>query len=145
MKPGKIIPKRISRALMEYELIKKGDRVLLALSGGKDSMTMAWFLSSMASSFPENFSVEAVHVTAPWEEEKLPLWISRTCKDWHIPLTLLPLDNQKIKRPGCHSCSRLRRKALLTFGAEKGFNRIALGHHMEDCLTTYLINLVYQP
>jgi tRNA 2-thiocytidine biosynthesis protein TtcA len=146
VKPEKIIPKRISRALMEYNLVKKGDSVLLALSGGKDSMVMAWFLNRMCRSFPTSFTLSAVHVSSPWEGGALSRWIGEKCKLWGIPYTDLPLSSIREslrEKPDCSYCSRLRREALLTYAVQKGFNSLALGHHMDDSLTTALINLTY--
>ncbi|MDC7220462.1 MAG: ATP-binding protein [Spirochaetales bacterium] len=147
MKPEKILPKRISRALEEYELIAEGDRVILALSGGKDSLAMAWFMGRMASCWIRPFTVEAVHVRAPWEGEALADGIGQICADWALPYREIPLLQTDLKEPEemcCSHCARLRRQALLSYASREGFQSLALGHHMEDCLETFLMNMVYQ-
>ncbi|MDC7223407.1 MAG: tRNA 2-thiocytidine biosynthesis TtcA family protein [Spirochaetales bacterium] len=145
MKPEKLLPKRLSRALDEYQMINEGDRIILALSGGKDSLAMARFLSRMAPRWIRPFTVEAVHVRAPWEGKALPEWIKQTCADWNLPYREIPLSDTTLSPEGmnCSACSRHRRRALLTLADREGFHSIALGHHMEDSLETFLMNMIY--
>ena len=143
MKPEKILPKRINRAIGEYGLIEKDNRVLIALSGGKDSLALARFLPPLGRSGPVPFTFRAVHVKAPWENPEISQLNEELCGKWNIPYEEIPL-NPREEGMNCVLCSRLRRKALLTYGSQEDFDSIALGHHMEDCLETFLMNLIYQ-
>ena len=143
MKPDKLLPKRINRAIGEYDLVTGKDRVLIALSGGKDSLALARFLPPLGQSGPIPFTTEAVHVKAPWENENTSLRNRMLCERWGIPYHEIPL-NPREEGMTCSLCARLRRKALLTYASQEDFSSVALGHHMEDCLETFLMNLVYQ-
>ncbi len=143
MEPEKILPKRINRALLEYRLIGEGDRVLIALSGGKDSLALARFLTPLGASGPLPFTVGALHVKAPWEGEALSRNNGALCRRWNLPYEEIPLEAPE-RDMTCSLCARHRRKALLTHAAREGWDAVALGHHMEDCLETFLMNLVYQ-
>jgi len=143
MKPEKILPRRINRAMGEYELIREGDRVLIALSGGKDSLALCRFLTPLAASGPLPFRVKAVHVKAPWEGDGLSRNNAALCDRWNLPYEEIPLEAPE-EGMTCALCARYRRKALLSYAAREEWDAVALGHHMEDCLETFLMNLVYQ-
>ena len=143
MKPEKLLPKRINRAIGEYGLIQKKDKVLIALSGGKDSLALTRFLPPLGRSGPLPFSAGAVHVKAPWEDPEISRLNRKLCGKWDIPYEEIPL-NPREEGMNCVLCSRLRRKALLSYGSRENFDSVALGHHMEDCLETFLMNLIYQ-
>ena len=142
-----LLSKRLSRALMEYNLISPGDRVLLALSGGKDSLALAWFLGRMAGSFPVPFSIHALHVRSEVHPPGLAAALETMMAEWGIPLTVLDQPIRDSLKPGenpnCFICARKRREALLRYASDEGFQAIALGHHMDDILCTLLMNMVW--
>ncbi len=132
----------------EYGLLADGDRILLALSGGKDSMAMAALMAARARIYRPEIQVEAAHVTMENVPYQADLDFMRTfCEGMGLKLHILATsfdestDRRKTK---CFLCARYRRKALFGFAVERGFNKVALGHHQDDFLTTMLMNLVYE-
>ncbi len=142
-----LLSRRISRAILEYKLIEKDDRLLMAISGGKDSLTLAWFLSRMAPSFLLPFQIKAVHVRSSIQPVDISDSLKKLCLDWGLPLTILE-DNvsqslQPNQAPSCFLCARSRRKNLLHHAQQEGFNTLVLGHHMDDCLQTLFMNMLW--
>lgn len=145
----KFLSRKITRALLAYRMISKGERVLVAVSGGKDSMSLAWFLRRMCSRFPIPFEIHAVHLvsdigSAVANQKK----VSAFCKMWDIPLSVQNLDVKANLVPGkklsCYWCSTLRRMALIEFARGLGVRVIALGHHQDDILETFLMNGLFK-
>jgi tRNA 2-thiocytidine biosynthesis protein TtcA len=143
-----LLSKRVTRAIMEYELINKNDRVLIALSGGKDSLLLCWLLSRMSRSFPIPFTVHALHVSSEVHPPPLAPALTSLMEEWGIPYTILTRELKSHLRHGqdfnCFLCARKRREALLTFAQENQYETIALGHHMDDLLQTLLMNMTWQ-
>jgi tRNA(Ile)-lysidine synthase TilS/MesJ len=143
-----LLSKRISRAIMEYGLIEKNDKVLIALSGGKDSLALCWLLNRMSRSFPIPFSVHALHVRSEVHPPELGATVSSLMNEWEIPHTILSSEIKNKLRPGqdfnCFLCSRSRRETLLNFAREHDFRVLALGHHMDDLLQTLIMNMTWQ-
>ncbi len=143
-----LLSKRLSRALMEYTMISPGDRILMALSGGKDSLALAWFLGRMAGSFPIPFSVHALHVRSEVHPPALAPALEIMMAEWKIPLTVLDQPIRSSLRqgedPNCFICARKRREALLRYAGEEHYQAVALGHHMDDILCTLLMNMIWK-
>jgi len=139
------VDKRITRAIMEYGLIVPGDRVLIALSGGKDSLALAWNLSHKTRGFPRSFSVEALHIVTGFADSEQPEILKELLAGWGMNLRIIPHPAAKEAKegqpPSCYGCARSRRRILLETAVEGGFNKIALGHHMDDSLITLLMNM----
>jgi tRNA(Ile)-lysidine synthase TilS/MesJ len=139
------IDKRVTRAVFEYGLIEEGDRILLALSGGKDSLTLAWNLARKAAGFPIRFEVEALHLATGFEDAGRPEEMRRLLDGWDMKFRVVEHPSSRDIAPGrppdCFSCSRGRRRALLEEAARGGFSKVALGHHMDDSLITLLMNM----
>jgi len=139
------VDKRITRAIMEYSLIDSGDRVLIAVSGGKDSLAMAWNLARKARGFPRSFSAEALHLVTGFADPLQPERLRELLAGWGLTLRVLrhpAAEEAKAGRPpSCYGCARDRRRILLEAAAAGGFNKIALGHHMNDSLITLLMNM----
>ena len=133
------VEKRVSRALSEYRLIEAGDRVLVAVSGGKDSLALAWALAKKARGWPVPFEAAALHLDTGFSEPGLPGRLAELCGSWGLSLETLPHPPAE----ECFGCSRGRRRALLEYASERGFSKVALGHHMDDALATLLMNMVY--
>lgn len=132
----------------EYGLLADGDRILLALSGGKDSMAMAVLMAARARIYRPSIQVEAVHVTMENVPYRADLDFMRTfCDRVGLKLHILATsfdESTDTRKTKCFLCARYRRKALFSFAVERGFNKVALGHHQDDFLTTMLMNLVYE-
>ncbi len=139
------VDKRITRAIMEYGLIAPGDRVLIALSGGKDSLALAWNLARKARGFPIPFTAESVHLVTGFADLQQPERLKALLKDWGMNLRILPhpaaKEAEEGRPPSCYGCARDRRRILLEEAVSGGFNKVALGHHMDDSLITLLMNM----
>lgn len=132
----------------EFGLIKEGDRVLLGLSGGKDSILLATLLARLKRYAPFDFTFKAV--TVDYGRGGEYDYIFKYCKENNIPYELYRTDIYKIleenKREGtvyCSFCSRMRRGALYSKALEGGYNKIALAHHLDDAAESFMMNLTY--
>lgn len=142
--------KLFHRACANYGLLADGDRVLVALSGGKDSLMLTRLLAQQSRILKPRIEVEAVHVimdNIPYETERT--YLEQFCKNEGIKLTILhtSFDAEraaKSKKPHCFLCSWHRRKAIFQYATENNFNKVALGHHQDDFLVTMLLNLTYE-
>ncbi|MCD6099642.1 MAG: hypothetical protein J7K33_03560, partial [Candidatus Marinimicrobia bacterium] len=133
------------RSLYRYALIKPGERVLLAVSGGVDSMVMAHLFARLRDSSSDNFYLEAVHVVIPevkLSEENMSK-MCRYLEEWKVPLTVIEGKIRRGYKFGCYVCSKERRKKMLLHYYEKRFSALAIGHNEEDYIETGLLNLIF--
>lgn len=141
----KRVSRKIDKSIFGYGLLQEGDRVLVGLSGGKDSITLAHQLALKARGFVIPFTVEAMHIRTEYADEEGLVRMRAFASDAGIPLHEKRLSvNDRLKpgrRMNCYWCSTQRRTELLSFARENSFNRIALGHHMDDILETLLLNM----
>jgi tRNA 2-thiocytidine biosynthesis protein TtcA len=141
----KAILKLAEKAVRRYSLISPGDRVLVAVSGGKDSSTLAWALSALKPALGFEYELRAVHISTDFcaccKKSKLQALLG----SWGIPFddVFVPVIGRL--KPGrsmnCYWCSTQRRTELIRYALDKGFSRIALGHHMDDILETLFMNM----
>lgn len=142
------IKKRFNEGCVQYGLLDDGDRILVALSGGKDSLMMCRLMAERARIFRPKIVVEAIHVTM----ENIPYqsdtdWLEKFCEELGINLHVVRTrfeERENEKKPKCFLCSWHRRKALFEFAVKNGFNKIALGHHQDDIITTWLMNISFE-
>ena len=144
----KRILRRVGEVVHDYKLIEEGDRILVGLSGGKDSWALLEVLELLRRRAPVAFEVHGVTVD-PGFPKFDPDRIAEVCEAKGIPHHVLsaPIDALIRQRPEatpCIICSRLRRGVLYTFAKERGFTKIALGHHLDDLLETLLLNLFFE-
>ena len=137
-----------NKALRQYQLIDDNDRVLIALSGGKDSLFLVDRLARRRSVFRPRFQVEAVHVRMTnIDYESSAEYLHNFCAEREVPFHLLTTSfdasTDRRKEP-CFLCSWNRRKQIFNLAQAEGFQKIALGHHMDDILHTTLMNLLFQ-
>ena len=138
---------QIKKAIYHYGMIREGDRVVVAFSGGKDSFTLLWSLYLLRRSLPLNFDLAAIFVQLGWPME-IPV-MEDFCRNLEVPFYVLETDIAKIvfeeRQEGSHCaiCSHLRRGALHNKTLEIGFNKVALGHHLDDVLETFFMSLIY--
>lgn len=142
------IQRKFNKGCVDYGLLEDGDRILIALSGGKDSLMLCKLLAERSRIFRPQIRVEAAHVVMdniPYESDRS--YLEQFCKDLGIPFHLLhsrfdeSTDPRKTK---CFLCAWNRRKTLFSFAQEEGFNKVALGHHQDDILTTWLMNITFE-
>jgi tRNA 2-thiocytidine biosynthesis protein TtcA len=139
----------VGKAIADYSMIEAGDRVMVCLSGGKDSYTMMDMLLSLQRSAPIHFELVAVNLDQKqpgFPSEVLPRYLAELGVAFHVieqntysvVKRVIP-DGQTM----CGLCSRLRRGALYRYAAEHGFTKIALGHHRDDMVETLLLNMFF--
>lgn len=132
---------------MKYGLVKEGDRVLVGLSGGKDSLVLLDILTHCRKHAPFHFDITAVHVSATGIGYKADVsYLAQLCSEMNINLQISEINidltiNQK-KAP-CFVCSWARRKELFRTAGKLKCNKLALGHHMDDALETLILNMMY--
>ncbi len=148
----KRITMRFHKACADYGLIEDGDRILVGLSGGKDSLALLELLGRRQKIYVPRFSVVAAHVVV--EEigyQSDTEYLSAFCKEQdvefqcvHTHLIPSPSPKAREEKNHCFLCSWYRRKALFDLAQELGCNKLALGHNKDDIVETLLMNLVYQ-
>lgn len=143
----KRLEKRFRRALTTYQLIEDGDRVLVALSGGKDSLFLLEALAKRSCIFKPRFKVEAVHVrmrNISYESDSS--YLQKFSENLGVKLHILEteFDPQTDRRKSpCFLCSWYRRKAIFELAQAIGCNKLALGHHNDDIMHTAIMNLMF--
>lgn len=148
-KLAKRLRRQVGQAIQDYRMIEQGDKVLVALSGGKDSWTMLDVLLQLREAAPVAFELVAVNLDQKqpdFPEQVIPDY----CRSIGVPFHILEQDTYSVvkrvvpeDKTMCGLCSRLRRGALYRYARENGFTRIALGHHQDDIVATFFLNLFH--
>ncbi|MGH8090701.1 MAG: tRNA 2-thiocytidine(32) synthetase TtcA [Rudaea sp.] len=148
-KLAKRLRRQCGQAIADFNMIEDGDRIMVCLSGGKDSYTMLMLLRQLQAKAPVRFELVAVHLDQKqpgYDADVLPAYL----KSIDMPFRILEQDTYSvIKRvvpegkTMCGLCSRLRRGALYSFAEREGFTKIALGHHRDDIVETLFLNLFH--
>lgn len=137
------------KAIADFNMIQRGDRVMVCLSGGKDSFTMLTILEHLRRRSGNKFEVFAFTL-----DQAQPGWDDSTLRNWlankNIQYEILTRDTYSIVKEKvpegktyCSLCSRLRRGIIYRYAEEKGFNKIALGHHRDDMIRTLMMSILY--
>ncbi len=138
---------RIKKAITDYGMISEGDRVAVGMSGGKDSTSLLHALALISRSAPVKFELEAVYIDLGWPMD-VPL-LEEFCCSRDVALHVVKTDIAEIvfqvradKNP-CAICAHLRRGAFHSKALELGCGKVALGHHLDDVIETFFMNLFY--
>jgi tRNA 2-thiocytidine biosynthesis protein TtcA len=145
----KRLQRNTAQAITDFNMIDEGDRVMVCLSGGKDSFTLLDILMALQKRAPIRFELLAVNL-----DQKQPGFPQHVLPDYAkqigVPLHVIEQDTYRVVKrlipegkTTCSLCSRMRRGALYRFAAENGITRIALGHHRDDIIETLFLNLFY--
>jgi tRNA 2-thiocytidine biosynthesis protein TtcA len=130
---------------MERNLIAEGDRILIAVSGGKDSTVMAWALSALRPALRRQYSLEALHISSDFCACCKKSALAERLAEWGVPFRdlFVPVIGRLKEgaKMNCYWCSTQRRTELLRYALGNGFNKIALGHHLDDILETFFMNM----
>ncbi|HHF7348094.1 TPA: tRNA 2-thiocytidine(32) synthetase TtcA [Legionella feeleii] len=137
------------KAIADFNMIQRGDRVMVCLSGGKDSFSLLTLLHTLRRRSNNKFELFAFTLDQAqpgWDDSKLHAWL----KERNIPYEILTRDTYSIVKEKipegktyCSLCSRLRRGIIYRYAEEHGFNKIALGHHRDDLIRTLMMSILY--
>jgi len=144
--PEYYISKKCGRAIADYSLINDGDKIVVAVSGGKDSLTLLKVLNDRLSFLPIKYELLAVHIDMGYpcmHPKLLARYFKKEGYKYHIE-KLDILKGKTRKDISCFWCSWNRRKALFEVAHKYGFKKVALGHHKDDIIETILLNLFFQ-
>ena len=148
-KLAKRLRHQVGRAIADFGMIEEGDKVMVCLSGGKDSYTLLDILLQLQKKAPVRFDLVAVNLDQKqpdFPEHVLPAYLAAQ----GVPYKILEQDTYSVVtrvvpegKTLCSLCSRLRRGALYTYAEQQGFTKIALGHHRDDLVATFFLNLFF--
>ncbi len=140
------ITKKVGKAAWDYKMLKDGDKIIVAVSGGKDSLSLLRIMQERVKYVPVRHEIVACHVdmgfkwmdtgalVAHFEKESVPYVITKPAEDW----------KGGEDAPRCFWCSWNRRKALFNLARDIGATKIAFAHHMDDIVETMMLNLIFQ-
>ncbi|QOC24114.1 tRNA 2-thiocytidine(32) synthetase TtcA [Wenzhouxiangella sp. AB-CW3] len=145
----KRLRRQVGKAVTDYAMIADGDRVMVCLSGGKDSYAMLDLLLGLKQAAPIEFDLVAVNLDQKqpgFPEHVLPEYLESLGVEWHVIEKDTYSIVQRVLPEGkttCGLCSRLRRGTLYEFARRHGMTRVALGHHLNDIVETFFLNLFH--
>jgi tRNA 2-thiocytidine biosynthesis protein TtcA len=142
---SELVRKFVIKTVMERSLINEGDRILIAVSGGKDSSVLSWALSAIKPALKFDYELAGLHISTDFCACCKKTVLHQRLEEWGIPFTDLSVPVigrlKEGKKMNCYWCSTQRRAELLKYAVENGFNKIALGHHLDDIVETFFMNL----
>ncbi len=139
----------VRRGVDDYEMINEGDKIAVGVSAGKDSLTLLCALAQLRIFYPKKFELCAITVDMGFEGTDFSP-IKKLCEELNVEYHIVPTQISKVifevrkeKNP-CSLCAKMRRGALYGYAAEIGFNKVALGHHFDDVVETFMLNLFFE-
>ena len=138
----------VRRCVDDYNMISEGDKIAVGVSGGKDSLVLLVLLAGLREDLNKPFELEAISIDMGLGMDYSP--IQELCDQIRVPYTVVKteiapiiFDHRTEKNP-CSMCSKMRRGALNQAILDKGFNKLALGHHYDDAVETFVMNLLFE-
>ena len=139
----------VRRAVDDYNMIEEGDRIAVGISGGKDSLTLLAALAEMRRFYPKKYEIVAITIDmgfdgVDWSE------VAELCRRLKVEYRVVKTDIAKIifdvrkESNPCSLCARMRRGSLHAAAQELGCNKVALGHHYDDAIETFMMNLFFE-
>lgn len=139
----------VRRALDDYLMIEDGDKIAVGVSAGKDSLTLLCAMAEIRRFYPKKFDLLAITVDMGFEGMDFSP-VKRFCEELGVEYEIVPtqiskiiFDVRKEKNP-CSLCAKMRRGALYNYAKERGCNKVALGHHFDDVVETFMLNLFFE-
>lgn len=139
----------VRRAVDDYQMIEEGDRIAVGVSAGKDSLTLLYSLAELRRFYPKRFELVAITIDMGFPNADFTP-VREFCERLDVPYHVFPSEIYKIifevrkeKNP-CSLCAKMRRGALHNAAKSLGCNRVALGHHFDDAVETFMLNLFYE-
>lgn len=139
----------VRKGVDEYNMIADGDRVAVGISGGKDSLMLLCALNALRRYYPRRFELEAITIELGFEGMDFTP-VARLCEEMQVPYTRIKTDIKEIvfdvrrEDNPCSLCAKMRRGALNDALRERGCNRLALGHHFDDAVETFMLSLLFE-
>ena len=138
----------VRRCVDDYHMIEAGDRIAVGVSGGKDSLALLVLLAGLREYFNKPYELEAITIDMGLGMDYSQ--VAALCEQWNVPYTVVKteiapiiFDHRKEKNP-CSMCAKMRRGALNEALLSQGIHKIALGHHHDDAVETFLMSLLYE-
>ena len=138
----------VRRCVDDYHMIESGDKIAVGVSGGKDSLALLILLAGLREYFDKPFELEAITIDMGLGMDYTG--IAQLCEQWKVPYSLIKtgigpiiFDYRKEKNP-CSMCAKMRRGALNQAILERGFHKLALGHHYDDAVETFVMSLLFE-
>ncbi|MBO5556122.1 MAG: tRNA 2-thiocytidine biosynthesis protein TtcA [Oscillospiraceae bacterium] len=139
----------VRRAVDDYNMIEEGDAVAVGVSGGKDSMLLLLALNHLRSFYPKPFRLEAITIELGFEGMDFAP-VAALCRELGVPYTCLKTDIKEVvfdvrqESNPCSLCAKMRRGALNNAIKERGISKLALGHHFDDAVETFMMSLLFE-
>ena len=139
----------VRRAVDDYNMISEGDRIAVGVSGGKDSLVLLLALNHLRKYYPKHFDIEGITIELGFEGMDFTP-VKELCASEGIPYTCIKTDIKEIvfdvrkEDNPCSLCSKMRRGAINDAITEKGITKLALGHHFDDAVETYMMSLLLE-
>ena len=138
----------VRRCVEDYHMIDEGDKIAVGVSGGKDSLVLLKLLAGLRSYYSKSFQLEAITIDMGLGMDYTG--VEQLCREISVPYTIVKteiapiiFDHRKEKNP-CSLCAKMRRGALNQAIKERGFNKLALGHHYDDAVETFVMSLLFE-
>ena len=139
----------VRRCVEDYDMIAPGDTVAVGVSGGKDSLVLLMALNELRRYYPKPFTLEAITVELGFDGMDFAS-VAELCDTLVVPYTRLKTDIKEVvfdvrkEDNPCSLCAKMRRGALCTALSERGITKLALGHHFDDAVDTFMLNLIHE-